>query len=156
MTLTQETVTTALALAQAKAAELGAHVSIAVVDAGGHLRGLSRTPGAPPLSAKVAEAKAASAALTGRDGEGLRRMQEGWPALFAQLGEIAGRPIVAGAGTRLLREALGDGEDGGDRGDAGDGGDRGTGGGEGEVLGALAVSGGAPEVDEECARAAVG
>ncbi|GLZ80540.1 hypothetical protein Afil01_53470 [Actinorhabdospora filicis] len=138
-TMTQDEVSAAIARAQARAVELGARVSVAVVDAGGHVRGLSRMAGAAPLSARVAEAKAASAALVGRDGDGLRAMQEAWPALFAGLGEVAGRPIVAGAGIRLLRE--------GDAGGDGPG---------GEIVGAIAVSGGAPEVDEECAAVGVG
>jgi glc operon protein GlcG len=57
-------------------------------------------------------------------------MQQAWPSLFAQLDEVAGTPIVAGAGSRLIR-----------RGDA--------------VVGAIAVSGGIPEQDDECADAGI-
>jgi glc operon protein GlcG len=112
------------------ATELGARVTVAIVDGGGHLQVLDRMDGAPPLSARIAPAKASSVALFHRDGGELIRMQQAWPSLFAQLDEVAGTPIVAGAGSRLIR-----------RGDA--------------VVGAIAVSGGIPEQDDECADAGI-
>jgi len=57
-------------------------------------------------------------------------MQEAWPTFFAQVDRVAGRPIMAGAGTVLIR-----------RGDA--------------ILGAVASSGGRPEQDDECSEAGV-
>ena len=42
-----------------RATELGATVTIAIVDAGGHLQVLDRMDGANPLSARIAPAKAA-------------------------------------------------------------------------------------------------
>jgi uncharacterized protein GlcG (DUF336 family) len=57
-------------------------------------------------------------------------MQQAWPAFFSQVDRAAGRPILAGAGSMLIRRA-----------DA--------------VLGAIAVSGGLPEQDDECAEAAL-
>lgn len=109
------------------AAELGARVTVAIVDGGGHLQVLDRMDGAPPLSARIAPAKASSVALFHRDGSELVRLQQAWPALFAQLDHVAGTPIVGGAGSRLIR-----------RNDA--------------VVGAIAVSGGIPEQDDECAN----
>src|SRR5690606_17072727 len=85
------------------ATELGARVTVAIVDGGGHLQVLDRMDGAPPLSARIAPAKASSVALFHRDGGELIRMQQAWPSLFAQLDEVAGTPIVAGAGSRLIR-----------------------------------------------------
>jgi uncharacterized protein GlcG (DUF336 family) len=84
--------------------------------------------GAPPLSARIAPAKAAGAALFCRDGAELRTMQESWPAFFAQVDQVAGTPIMTGAGSLLLRR-------------------------DGAVLGAIAVSGGLPHQDDECAEA---
>jgi glc operon protein GlcG len=85
--------------------------------------------GAAPLSAQIAETKAASVALFRRDGAVLRQMQETSPAFFAQLDQALRVPILVGAGAVLIR-----------RGDT--------------VLGAMAVSGGmAPGQDDECAQA---
>jgi len=100
----------------------GGHGAVGVVD---------RMDGAPPLSARVAPEKAASAALLGRDGADLITLQQTWPAVFAQLSQIAGTPIVAGAGARVIR-----------RGNA--------------VIGAVAVSGSTPQQDDECVDVALG
>src|SRR6201995_2595108 len=129
MPLTLHEAQTVIAGAHERAATLGALVTLAVVDEGGHLLALGRMNGAAPLSAQIAETKAASVALFRRDGADLRRMQETSPDFFAQLGQAVQQPILAGAGAALLR-----------RGDV--------------VLGALAVSGGvAPGQDDECAEA---
>jgi glc operon protein GlcG len=115
--------------AHERAAKIAAPVAVAVVDEGGHLQALGRMSGAAPLSARIAETKAASVALFRRDGAALREMQERTPAFFAQLDRAARVPILAGAGARLIL-----------RGDT--------------VLGALAVSGGMmPGQDDECAEA---
>ncbi len=112
-----------------RAAEIAVQVTVAVVDEGGHLQALGRMTGAPPLSAQIAETKAASVALFRRDGAALRQMQEATPAFFAQLDRAVRVPILAGAGAALIQ-----------RGDT--------------VLGALAVSGGMmPGQDDECAEA---
>jgi uncharacterized protein GlcG (DUF336 family) len=112
---------------------LGARVTVAIVDEGGHEQVLSRMDGAPPLSARVAPAKAVSAALFHRDGAALREMQEASPGFFAKLDQVAGVPVIAGAGALLIR-----------RGGAADG----------AILGAIAVSGAQrPGQDDECAAA---
>jgi glc operon protein GlcG len=54
--------------------------------------------GAAPLSAPIAETKAASVALFRRDGAALRQMQEASPGFFAQLDRAVRVPILAGAG----------------------------------------------------------
>ncbi|WP_197094057.1 GlcG/HbpS family heme-binding protein [Nonomuraea sp. SBT364] len=113
------------------AGALGALVTVAIVDDGGHLQVLDRMDGAPPLSARIAPAKASSVALFHRDGGELLRLQRAWPALFAQMDQLAATPIMAGAGSRLIR-----------RGEV--------------VVGAIAVSGGSPEQDDECADLALG
>ena len=115
--------------AHERAATIAAPVTVAVVDEGGHLQALGRMNGAPPLSAQIAEAKAASVALFRRDGAALRQMQKDSPAFFAQLDRAVRVPILAGAGAALIL-----------RGDT--------------ILGAVAVSGGMmPGQDDECAAA---
>jgi glc operon protein GlcG len=114
--------------AHQRARELGAYVTVAIVDEGGHLQALGRMDGAPPLSAEIALHKAASVALIRRDGGALRQMQEAWPAFFSQIDRAVGRPILAGAGSMLIQRAD-------------------------TVLGAIAVSGGLPQHDDECAGA---
>jgi glc operon protein GlcG len=130
MSLTFQQAQTVITGAHERAAKLGARVTVAIVDEGGHLQALGRMDEAPPLSAQIAEAKAASAALVRRDGTSLRQMQEAWPAFFAQVDQVARMPILAGAGSVLIRQAD-------------------------TVLGAVAVSGGLPEQDDECAEAAL-
>jgi glc operon protein GlcG len=122
---------TVISTAHERAAAINAQVTVAVVDEGGHLQALGRMNGAPPLSAQIAETKAASAALFRRDGATLRQMQETSPAFFAQLAASVRPPILAGAGAMLIRRRT-------------------------TVLGALAVSGGtAPGQDDDCAEAAL-
>ena len=56
-----------LAAAEAEALKNQWAVTIAVVDDGGHLLGLQRLDGAPPISAHIAPAKAHTAALGRRE-----------------------------------------------------------------------------------------
>lgn len=123
---------TVIAGAHERAAKISATVTVAVVDEGGHLQALGRMNGAAPLSAQIAETKAASVALFARDGAALRQLQENSPGFFAQLEHAVREPILVGAGAMVIR-----------RGDT--------------IVGALAVSGGvAPGQDDECAEAALG
>ncbi|MBY8856572.1 heme-binding protein [Nocardia sp. CA2R105] len=127
MSLTSEQARTVSARVREHATELGARVTVAIVDGGGHALLVDRMDGAPPLSARIAPAKASSVALFHRDGSELTRLQQAWPALFAQMDQLAGTPVIAGAGSRLIRH-----------GDT--------------VVGAIAVSGGMPEHDDACAE----
>ena len=131
MPLTLEEAQRVITGAHERAAKIAAPVTVAVVDEGGHLLALGRMNGAPPLSAQIAETKAASVALFRRDGAALRQMQENTPGFFAQLDRAVRVPILAGAGAKLIM-----------RGDI--------------IVGALAVSGGfMPGQDDECADAAL-
>ena len=76
MPLTLHEAQTVITGAHERAAKIGALVTVAVVDEGGHLQALGRMSGAAPLSAQIAETKAASVALFRRDGAALRQMQE--------------------------------------------------------------------------------
>jgi glc operon protein GlcG len=129
MPLTLQEAQTVITGAHERAATIGALVTVAVVDEGGHLQALGRMNGTAPLSARIAETKAASVALFRRDGAALRQLQEANPGFFAQLDRAVRVPILAGAGAALIK-----------RGDT--------------VLGAMAVSGGMqPGQDDECAAA---
>ena len=129
MPLTLHEAQAVIAGAHERAATIGALVTVAVTDEGGHLQALGRMSGAAPLSARIAETKAASVALFRRDGAALRQLQEANPGFFAQLDRAVRVPILAGAGAALIM-----------RGET--------------VLGAMSVSGGmAPGQDDECAEA---
>jgi uncharacterized protein GlcG (DUF336 family) len=114
--------------AQARAAQIGIKVTVAVVDEGGLLFALSRMDGAPPLSAQVAESKASGTALTLRDGAALAQVFQERPQFFAVLDRLTRLPAVPGLGSTLIKR-------------------------DGAVLGAVGVSGGKPEQDLDCAEA---
>jgi glc operon protein GlcG len=118
----------AIARAQKKAADLGIHVTVAVVDEGGLLISLSRMDGAPPLSPQVAEAKAVGAAMLYRDGASLADLAKERPGFFSVADRLTRVPIVPGLGSVLVKR-------------------------DDRVLGAVGVSGGKPEQDLECAQA---
>ncbi len=65
--LTLDDVRSMAAAAEAEALKNGWAVSIAIVDDGGHLLWLQRLDGAPPVSAHIAPAKAATAAVGRRE-----------------------------------------------------------------------------------------
>ena len=115
--------------AQGKAAEIGIKVTVAVVDTGGLLVALERMDGAPPLSPQVAEAKAVSAAMFLRDGDWLAQTYKERPGFFAAADRLARVPLIPGLGSVVLKR-------------------------DGEVIGAVGVSGGRPEQDLECAEMA--
>ena len=128
MPLTLEEAQTVIAGAHEHATHIGIHVTVAVVDEGGLLRALGRMDGAFPLSARIAEAKAVGSAQWHRDGDWLRSLQSDRPAFFAQADRLASVPTIPGLGSLLVRRG-------------------------GTIVGAVGVSGGAPEQDVECARA---
>jgi uncharacterized protein GlcG (DUF336 family) len=113
------------------AAAIGATVTVAISDSGGHLQVLDRMDGASPMSARIAPAKASSVALFRRDGNDLMGLQQAYPAVFAQIIDVAGTPIVAGRAARLIRRG-------------------------GVVAGAIAIAGGTLEQDDECVDAGIG
>ncbi|HKV88257.1 MAG TPA: heme-binding protein [Candidatus Dormibacteraeota bacterium] len=114
--------------AQARATELGLHVTVAVVDAGGLLIALERMDGAPPISPQIAEAKAVGAAMFLRDGGWFLQTYQDRPGFFNAADRLTRVPLLPGPGSALLK-----------RGD--------------EVVGAIGISGARPEQDLECAEA---
>jgi uncharacterized protein GlcG (DUF336 family) len=131
MSLTSDEASAVSIRVREHAAELGATVTIAIVDAGGHLKVLDRMDGASPMSARVAPAKASAVALFHQDSSDLLRLQQAYPAVFAQIIDVAGAPIVAGGAARLIRRG-------------------------GVVAGAIAIAGGTLEQDEDCADVGLG
>ncbi|MBU6438254.1 MAG: heme-binding protein [Betaproteobacteria bacterium] len=100
-----------LAAAEAEALRNQWGVSVAVCDDGGHLLGLLRLDGAPPISAQIAPAKAQTAALGRRESKGyediinqgrtaflsapMTAMLEGGVPIVAQ-GQVVGAVGVSG------------------------------------------------------------
>jgi uncharacterized protein GlcG (DUF336 family) len=103
-------------------------VTVAVVDEEGHLQALDRMDSAFPLSARIAEAKAAGAALWHRDGASMAAVQAEHPAFFDAVSRTARLPLIPGSGSKLIVR-------------------------EGVVLGAVGVSGAASGLDVDCAEA---
>lgn len=116
--------------AKGHASGLGIRVSIAVVDAGGHLVALQRMDGASPLTPQVAEGKALGAAMFQRDGAWLLSVANDRPAFYGAVSGMPRRQMVPGLGSLPIKI-------------------------DGAPAGAVGVSGGAPEQDLECAQAGV-
>jgi glc operon protein GlcG len=114
--------------AHAKAKQLGIKVTVAIVDEGGLLIALSRMDGALPLSPQLAEAKAVGAAMFQRDGGALAQMAQDRPGFFSAAGRLVRVPLIPGLGSMPIKE-------------------------DGQVVGAIGISGGRPEQDLECAEA---
>jgi len=92
---TQSVLEAADVKAIAAAAEAEAHknnwaVSIAIVDAGGHLLHFQRLDGAAPISAHIAPAKAHTAALGRRDSKGYEDMINGGRSAFLSAPAVQG------------------------------------------------------------------
>jgi uncharacterized protein GlcG (DUF336 family) len=117
--------------AQAHAQTLGITVTAAVVDEGGLVKVLDRMDGAPPLSAQIAEAKAQGAAVWHRDGHVLADVAQERPAFVAAVSQMTRLPLIAGAGSIVIRDS------------------------DGTVIGAVGVSGGKPEEDRACCEAGI-
>ena len=128
MTLSLDSAEKIIHAARAKAVSIGIRVSIAVVDAGAHMVALQRMDGAMPASPVIAEGKAVGAAMFGRDGAAILSMANDRPAFYNSVSGLARTRIVPGPGSVLITR-------------------------DGEIIGAVGVSGGKPEQDLECAEA---
>ena len=87
-----------IAAAHDHAVANGWKIAVAVVDEGGLLISLGRMDGAFPLSAQIAEAKAAGTALWHRDGEQLAASR----ASHA-VSRLVRLPLIPGPGSVLIR-----------------------------------------------------
>ena len=101
-------------------------VTIAIVDAGGHLLHLHRMDGAAPISAHVAPAKAHASALGQRESKGFEDMINGGRMAFLSVPAIDG--LMEG-GVPIVKD--------------------------GQCIGAVGVSGVKPAEDAQVARAGV-
>jgi uncharacterized protein GlcG (DUF336 family) len=128
-----------LSLAQAHVLIAAAHdhavangwkIAVAVVDEGGLLVALGRMDGAFPLSAQIAEAKAAGTALWHRDGEQLAASRASHEGFFDAVSRLVRLPLIPGPGSVLIRSGEGVG-----------------------VLGAAGASGASGDDDRACVEA---
>lgn len=125
-TLELADIKTIAAAAEAEALKHQWAVSIAIVDAGGHLLWLQRLDGAAPLSAHIAPAKAHTAALGRRESKVYEDMVNGGRTAFLSAPGVAG--LLEG-GVPILYQ--------------------------GECLGAVGVSGVKAGEDAQIARAGI-
>jgi len=102
-------------------------LTVAVLDAGGHLIALKREDGAAIMRPQIAQAKAWGALGMGHGGRELARRAANAPAFFTALADISGGRIAPVPGGVLIRD------DGG------------------KILGAVGISGDEPDKDEACA-----
>jgi len=132
---TLETRTISLALAgrmleaaRAKAEELGISVTIAITDGAGHLKAFAAMDGAGLMTRQIAQNKAYTAAITRRaTHEMYERLKEN-PPLMQTIANLP-RMAVVGGGLPILAD--------------------------GQVMGAIGVSGGTAEQDIQVAEAAL-
>jgi uncharacterized protein GlcG (DUF336 family) len=117
--------------AQRHAQSLSITITVTVVDEGGLVKAVDRMDGAPPLSAQIAEAKAQGAAVWHRDGHVLAEVAQERAGFVAAVSQMTRLPLIAGAGSIVIRD------------------------GDGNVLGAVGVSGGRPEQDRACCEAGI-
>jgi len=114
--------------ARDKAVEIGKPVSVAIVDAGGNLMALERLGDAPSATVMVAEGKAVASAVMGRDSGRLEAMAQSLPLIINSLMmRYEGRFTPAQGGVVIRAD--------------------------GDVVGAVGVSGATSEEDEAIARA---
>jgi glc operon protein GlcG len=93
-----------IAAAQDHAAANGWRITVAVVDEGGLLVALGRMDGAFPLSAQIAEAKAAGTALWQRDGDQLAAGRAAHEGFFDAVSRLARLPLIPGPGAVVIRD----------------------------------------------------
>ncbi|MFF4300376.1 heme-binding protein [Streptomyces sp. NPDC001601] len=118
------------ALAHGRA--LGCHpLTVAVLDAGGHLLALKREDDSGILRPQIAQAKAWGALGMGAGSRGLAARAADAPAFFQSLTTISDGRIAPVPGGVLIRDS------------------------EGHVIGAVGISGDHPDRDEACAVHAI-
>ncbi len=118
-----------IAAAVQKAGEIGQPMNIAVMDAGMNLVAFERMDGAWVLSIDIALGKAYTAAGRGLSTRDIGEMAQPGQPLFGVNATNNGRVVVFAGGLPLVRD--------------------------GEVVGAVGVSGGSVDQDEEVAQAGV-
>ncbi|HUL29058.1 MAG TPA: heme-binding protein [Thermodesulfobacteriota bacterium] len=102
-------------------------LTVAVLDAGGHLVALKREDKSSLLRPEIATGKAWGVLGMGLGGRELNRRAAKVPVFFGALSELSGGRMVPMPGGVIVRSSSGD------------------------ILGSVGISGGAPEQDELCA-----
>jgi glc operon protein GlcG len=92
-----------IAAAHDHAVANGWKITVAVVDEGGLLIALGRMDGAFPLSAQIAEAKAAGTAVWHRDGDQLAASRLSNEGFFDAVSRLARLPLIPGPGAVMIR-----------------------------------------------------
>lgn len=130
MNLNEQTVKKMLQAALDKGAEIDIPISIAVTDAAGHLLGFSRHVGAEIVSITLAQDKAYSAAINRVSTAELGKFCQPGAELYGLQFNLGGRMVIFGGGIPIRNR-------------------------EGELIGAIGVSGGTVEQDIACAQFAI-
>ncbi len=130
MGLTLEAARTIVAAARAKGREMGLKpLSVAVLDAGGHLLAFEREDGSSPGRFGIAQGKAYGAVMLGMAGRAQMARAEAQAYFMAAVNGVYGGQLVPVPGGVLLRD------------------------GEGRVIGAIGVTGDTSDNDAEAALA---
>lgn len=129
ITLDQAQAIVAAALTEAKAAGLGA-ASVIVTDVGGNIRAAARNDAAPPFGIDIAKAKAKTALGFRRSTLKIAAIFGDKPAAVTGLSAAVGTFLVLGGGVVVTN-------------------------GDGDVIGAAGLAGGAPETDHAVIAAGV-
>lgn len=130
ITLDQANAIIAAALAKGRALTLKP-LTVAVLDAGGHVIALQREDGASTLRPQIAIAKASGALALGMSSRRIGDMAAERPSFVASLGSIAPHGVVPAAGGVILADASG------------------------STAGAVGITGDTSDNDEICAFAGV-
>jgi uncharacterized protein GlcG (DUF336 family) len=108
-----------------------APLTVAVLDAGGHLISLQREDGASLLRPQIAIAKAWGAVALGKGSRAIAADAQQRPAFIGALNNLADGKLVPAAGGVLIRDQ------------------------QGVVIGAVGITGDTSDIDEQCAIGAV-
>lgn len=108
-----------------------APLTVAVLDTGGHLVCLQREDGASLLRPQIAVAKAWGALALGKGSRLIAADAQQRPAFIGAVNSLAGGNLVPAPGGVLIRNA------------------------QGELLGAIGITGDTSDIDEQCAISAV-
>jgi uncharacterized protein GlcG (DUF336 family) len=131
-TLNLTTATTISTRALAVGREIcAAPLTVAVLDAGGHLVCLQREDGASLLRPQIAIGKAWGALALGKGSRAIAADAQQRPAFIGAVNNLADGSLVPAPGGVLIRDA------------------------QGEVIGAVGITGDTSDIDEQCAISAV-
>ena len=132
MSLTLEIADSIIAAARAKGRELNLKpLTIAVLDAGGHLKALTREDGASNIRPKVAQGKASGAIAVGVGSRALFNRAQEQPYFVGALTPLTDGGLIPVPGGVLIRDQTGD------------------------IVGGVGITGDSSDNDEACAIAGI-